>query len=374
MTIRDTESEVPCGAAGGEGLAATIDVHDPKLYRLLATGGSLAAAEGYLRGYWDADDLVAAMRILARHADDLKSLERGRVKLLRPLRRGANLLRRNTRAGSRRNVAAHYDLSNEFFAQWLDPTMTYSCGLFESTAATLEQASRAKYELVCRKLRLTPDDQVLEIGCGWGGFAEHAAARHGCRVTATTISREQFEFAQRRVDRAGLSDRVTLLLKDYRDLSGKFDKLASIEMIEAVGERYLATFFGQCATLLKPGGTLVVQAITIPDDRYQAYRRSVDFIRRYVFPGGFLPSLSAIGHALQSAPGLRMTHLESFAPDYAQTLLHWRENFHARIGDVRRLGFDDRFCRLWHYYLCYCEAGFRERQVELCQMRFEKRG
>jgi cyclopropane-fatty-acyl-phospholipid synthase len=287
---------------------------------------------------------------------------------LRPYRFLKHWLRRNTRSGSRRNIAAHYDLSNEFFALMLDRTMTYSSGLFESPHASLEEASLAKYDRICRKLRLRSSDHVLEIGCGWGGFAAHAAREYGCRVTATTVSRQQFDFARERLHQEGLSGRVELLLQDYRDLKGCYDRLVSIEMIEAVGERYLDVFFAQCNRLTKPDGAMALQAITIPDHRYDRYRRSVDFIQRYVFPGGFLPSISAIGKSLQRGTDFRLDHLEDFGLHYAETLRIWRENFWANIQQVRRLGFDDRFVRTWHYYLCYCEAAFRERQIGVCQL------
>ncbi len=353
-------------------IVGAIRVNDPRMYRMIGLGGSLAAAEAFIRGYWDSDDLVSVMRILARHAESIRALEQGSPRLLRPLRALANCWKRNSRAGSRRNIAAHYDLSNAFFGLMLDATMTYSSGYFEHPEADLEQASVAKYERLCAKLKLAPNDHVLEIGCGWGGFAVHAASRYGCQVTATTISTQQFEFAQQRVQQLGLTDRVRVIQTDYRDLDGQFDKIVSIEMIEAVGEAYLDLYFAKCSRLLKSDGVMALQAITIPDYRYEHYRRSVDFIRHYVFPGGFLPSLSAISSALRRRTDLRVEFLEDFPCHYAHTLSLWRKNFLNNLQLVRELGFDERFIRTWTYYLNYCEAGFRERQIGVSQLVLAK--
>ena len=262
-------------------------------------------------------------------------VEQGAARLLRPLRAAANWLRRNTRAGSKRNISAHYDLSNDFFALMLDPTMTYSCGIFPSRESTLEDASIEKYDHICRKLQLSPSDHVIEIGTGWGGFAEHAVKNYGCRITTTTISDEQHVYAERRFREAGIDDRVRLLKQDYRDLSGKYDKLVSIEMIEAVGEKFLPGYFAKCSDLLKPDGMMCLQAITIPDHRYDEYRKSVDFIQRYIFPGGFLPSMGAMARSVGSQTNFRFLHTEDFAPHYAETLAHWRHNFWREIEGVK---------------------------------------
>ena len=359
------------GDASGDP-AAVIRVRAPRFWRRLVLGGSLGAAEAYIEGSWDCDDLASVMCVLARNLELLFGMDGGVPLLARPVRRFWHALRRNTLAGSRRNISAHYDLSNDFFALMLDPTMTYSSGIFATPDDTLEQASRNKYERICRKLQLSPGDHVLEIGSGWGGFALHAAGRYGCRVTTTTISREQYEFARERVVRAGLDDLVELKLVDYRRLSGQYDKLVSIEMIEAVGEKFLDAYFGQCSRLLRSDGMLLLQAITIPDHRYDRYRYSVDFIQQYVFPGGFLPSFSAMGQSLRRATDFRWFHSEDLGPHYAQTLAHWRENFWSRIESVRELGFDQRFIRTWDYYLCYCQAGFRERHVGVSQILLTK--
>ena len=349
-----------------------LTVTDPRAFRLIAFGGSLGAAEAYLRGYWEADDLLAALRLFVQNASVLSSLDRGPARLFQPARGLWRWLRRNTRTGSRRNIAAHYDLSNEFFALMLDPTMTYSSGIFEAPDASLEQASRSKYDRMCRLLQLSSRDHVLEIGTGWGGFAMYAASQYGCRVTTTTISEQQFGEAERRVTAAGLNQRVELKQVDYRDLQGTYDKLVSIEMIEAVGESMLPTFFQQCARLLKPHGLFALQAITMADCRYDAYRRSVDFINRHIFPGGFLPSWSAMFAAVRQHTDFQLVEQADFAEHYAHTLARWREKFWSHIADVRRLGFDERFVRMWDYYLCYCQAGFLERQIGLSQALFAK--
>jgi len=281
-------------------------------------------------------------------------------------------LRRNTLQGSRKNIAAHYDLGNELFELFLDDTMMYSCGIFEHPQATLQQASIEKLERVCRKLELRPADHLLEIGSGWGGLALHAARHYGCRVTTTTISREQYDRARTRVEQAGLGDRVTVLCQDYRELSGQYDKLVSIEMIEAVGHAYFDTYFEKCSSLLKPDGMMLLQSITIAEQRYAAARRSVDFIQRYIFPGGCLPSVAVISNAVTRKTDMRMLHLEDIGPHYATTLNRWRENFFARLPEVRQQGFSETFIRMWEFYLCYSEGAFLERAISDVQILFAK--
>jgi cyclopropane-fatty-acyl-phospholipid synthase len=340
-----------------------VQVNDTRFYRHLALAGDLGGAEAFIRGYWDCDDLVSLVRIFCRNPGMPQSGTSWLALLAGPLRRLAQWLQSNTIRGSRRNAAAHYDLGNEFFAHFLDETMTYSCGIFEHPDSTLEEASLAKYERICRKLELGPEDHVLEIGCGWGGFAIYAARQSGCRVTATTISRRQHELATRRVREAGLQERVTLLSKDYRQLRGEYDKLVSVEMIEAVGARYLDTYFRACCNLLKPDGMLLLQAITIADQSYEAYRRGVDFIQRYVFPGGLLPSIEAICQSVSRSSDFRLFHLEDITPHYAQTLAHWRQRFHDNLAEIRKLGLPEDLMRIWEFYFCYCEGGFRERAI-----------
>ena len=355
-------------------LRATVYVDDPRFYRALALQGALGGAEAYMDGHWRCDDLSTLIRILAAGREITSGLGGGAARWRRPALAMYHALRRNTKSGSQRNIAAHYDLGNEFFQLFLDPTLTYSSGIFETPEATMEEASIAKYERLCQKLRLTPEDHVLEIGTGWGGFALHAAGRHGCRVTTTTISRSQYQLACKRVEEAGLADRIEVLLEDYRDLSGSYDKLVSIEMIEAVGHEKLETFFDVCGERLKPDGVMVLQAITVPDKDFEAHARSIDFIKRYIFPGGELVSVGAMNDAASHASGLRLTHLEDLTPHYAETLRRWRTRMLKNLPRMRDLGLDDRFLRMWEFYLCYCEGGFEERSIGLVQAVLEKPG
>jgi len=373
LLLADAERQFSYGTLHDDETAARIEVRDPRFYRHAALGGTMGAAEAYIRGYWESDDLIAVMRLMARNAAALSEMERGVSRLVKPLLRVGHWLTRNTLVGSQRNIAAHYDLSNEFFATFLDPTMTYSSGLFEQPETTLAEASLAKYERLCQLLDLKPHDHLLEIGTGWGGFACYAAHEYGCRVTTTTISKAQHDYAKQQIAAAGLEKRVELLRTDYRQLQGSFDKIVSIEMIEAVGHEFLGTFFGKCDELLRPGGSLALQAITMPEQRYERYRRSVDFIQRYVFPGGCLPSVGALVAATERT-SLQLTTLDDFGQDYARTLEIWRENFHANLDVIRELGMTERLLRTWHYYFCYCEAAFREQLIGLKQMVFVKPG
>ncbi len=349
-------------------LRAQVRIHDGGFYLALAARGSVGAAEAYMDGLWSCSDLVALVRILVLNRALLDAMEGGAARLAGWLLRGAERLRRNTLAGSRRNIAAHYDLGNEFFALFLSPDLMYSSALWRGPADTLARASQRKLARICARLELTPRDHVLEIGTGWGGFALYAAARHGCRVTTTTISREQQQLALERVRRAGLEGRVSVLLEDYRALRGRFDKLVSIEMVEAVGADYLTSYFGQLGRLLSRQGLALVQAITIEDHRYAQALRSVDFIKRHVFPGSFIPSVQALLTAKMHACELTLLHLEDFGQSYARTLEAWREAFLARRAEVRALGFEERFVRMWEYYLAYCEGGFRERSIGVAQL------
>jgi cyclopropane-fatty-acyl-phospholipid synthase len=355
-------------------LAVTLRVKAPSFYSDVAFGGSVGAGESYIHDCWESSDPVALARILLRNRDVLDSMEGGAALLARPLRKAFHWLNRNTRKGSRRNIAAHYDLGNDFYALWLDPQMMYSCAWYESPATPLEEAAVAKLDRICQRLELGPDDRVVEIGTGWGGFAVHAARHYGCHVTTTTISRQQHEYAKQRIEREGLGDRITLLLDDYRDLDGKFDKLVSIEMIEAVGHEYMDTFFAKCSSLLKPAGQMLLQAITIADQRYDYARRNVDFIKRYVFPGGFLPSVTAMTSALTRVTDLRAVNIEDIGLHYAWTLRDWRKRFFARIDEVREQGFSDEFIRLWDFYLTYCESAFLERAIGDVQLHAIKPG
>ena len=360
------------GASDERSLRVVVRVRELRAYRTIAVGGSVGAAESYMDGEWQCDDLLSLVRLLVRNRDLLDGMERGLARLSGWALRGWHAFRRNTRRGSRGNIAAHYDLGNEFFSLFLSADLMYSAALWDGADDSLERASLRKLDAVCRKLALKPTDRVVEIGTGWGGFAVHAAKHVGCHVTTATISREQFALAKERVAQQGLSDRVEVLLCDYRNLRGRFDKLVSIEMIEAVGARYLETYFAKVTELLEPDGLALIQAITIEDHRYQQALRAVDFIQRHVFPGSFIPSLQAILNAKSKVSDLALVDAFDFGLSYARTLAAWRERFHAQLPAVRALGFDDRFIRLWDYYLAYCEGGFRERSVGVSHLLFSK--
>jgi cyclopropane-fatty-acyl-phospholipid synthase len=342
----------------GAALAATVRVHDARFWRAVM-GGSRPLADAFAEGAWECDDLVTLVRIGAR---EMPRLDRWR-RPLAPLRNLLTRMPRNTRAGARRHVAAHYDLGNDLFGLFLDETMTYSCAVFERPGVPLRQAQEAKLERVCRKLELGPGDHVLEIGSGWGSFALHAAGRFGCRVTTTTISREQHAVATARVRDAGLDERVTVLFEDYRDLRGRYDKLVSIEMIEAVGWQYFDLFFRRCGELLDPRGLMLLQAIVIDDRAYEIEKASRSFIREFIFPSGCLPSLDVISRCVARATNLRLLDLEDITGHYPETLRRWRENFGRLAARAGELGYDLRFRRLWDLYLAYSEGGFLERRI-----------
>ena len=351
-----------------------VHVHDARFYGDLAFGGSIGAGEAYMRGYWSTAQLVELVQLFVLNMDVLEGLESGYARLAAPLRKWAHAIRRNTRAGARRNIAAHYDLGNEFFRLFLDETMMYSAATFTRPDMSLHEAQLARLDAICRKLDLRPSDHLLEIGTGWGGFALHAAQTYGCRVTTTTISQEQCRLARERVKDAGLTGKVEVLCSDYRDLSGKYDKLASIEMIEAVGHQYYDAYFAKCGELLEPHGAMLLQAITIADQRYERARRSVDFIQRYIFPGSCIPSIGALSASIARASDLRIFHLEDIGSHYARTLREWRRNLFDNLPQVRALGYDDAFIRMWEFYFCYCEGGFAERAIGDAQMLLVKPG
>jgi cyclopropane-fatty-acyl-phospholipid synthase len=351
-----------------------IHVHDARLYGDVVFGGSIGAGEAYMRGYWSTSHLVDVVRLFVLNLDALDGLEGGLARLTSPLRKAVHALRRNSRAGARENIAAHYDLGNEFFRLFLDETMMYSAATFEYPGQSLHDAQLTRLDRICEKLELKPTDHLLEIGTGWGGLALHAARHFGCRVTTTTISREQWRLARERVREAGLEGRVEVMCQDYRDLAGSFDKLVSIEMIEAIGHQYFDTYFARCASLLAPDGIMLLQAITIADQRYESARRSVDFIQRYIFPGSCIPSVAALTASIARASDLRVFHSEDIGPHYATTLAHWRQNFRANLPRIRALGYDENFIRMWEYYFCYCEGGFAERALGDVQMLLVKPG
>ncbi len=342
--------------------SATIHIRSPRFWRALMRG-SRGLAESYSKGIWDSPDLVAVIRLAARNAGLIDRVRAYTVPFWSPMQRVRSLLNRSTRTRSRRDIAAHYDLGNELFARMLDPTMMYSCALFEHDQMTLEQASIAKLERVCEQLELGPDDHVLEIGTGWGGFALHAAATRGCQVTTTTISREQHDHAVERIRRAGLGDKVRVIMRDYRDLRGSYDKLVSIEMIEAVGWQHIGTFFAKCSELLSSHGAMLLQAITIDDRAYEVEKASKSFIKTYIFPGGCLPSMEVISRHVARRTDLQAVGLEDITASYVETLRRWRHNFAAHTGELAALGYDEPFRRMWTLYLAYCEAGFAERRI-----------
>lgn len=351
-----------------------IEVLDARLYTLMLQRGMLGAAEAYMQGWWQTPDLVALIRVMARNLPSAARIDRRRSLWQRLALAGHALFHRNTLAGSRRNIAAHYDLGNDFFALFLDRSMMYSSAIYADGEQDLERAAAFKLDEICRKLSLSPADHVLEIGSGWGGFACHAARHYGCRVTTTTISREQYRRACQRVADEGLSDRVTVLLQDYRELQGQYDKLVSIEMIEAVGHEFYGDYFSCCSSLLKPEGQMLIQAILMADQRYDMARRHTDFIKRYIFPGGCLPSVSEIATAVARHSDMQLTALDDISYDYAKTLADWRQRFLQQLPAVRAQGFDEAFVRMWDFYFCYCQAGFMERSIHTAQLVFSKPG
>ncbi len=368
---------VPDGAErifGGLGAepSAEIRVTGADFFRRCVLFGPIGFAEAYMDGLWETDDLVAVIAWFIRNADESTVMEGSgktdpRIGLMGLAHKVAHMLRPNSLRTSRRNIAEHYDLSNDFFRLWLDPTMTYSCAYWDQPDASLERAQERKYDVLCRKLRLRASDEVLEIGSGWGGFAMHAAKNYGCRVTTVTISQAQHDEAKARIEAAGLADRIDLRLQDYRELTGQFDKIASIEMLEAVGDRYLEPYFAQCHRLLKRHGLLGLQYITCPDSQYDVLRRGVDFIQRHIFPGSLLLSIGRINRALDRTGDLFLHDLDDMGPYYARTLHVWRENFHRVLDAVRAQGFDEVFIRKWDYYFAYCEAAFATRHISVVQ-------
>ena len=341
-------------------IQATVTVHDAHFYGEMAFGGSIGAGEAYMLGYWGADNLTNVIRLMAANQQVMDMLEGGYQWASKPFLKALHWLNRNTTDGSRKNIAAHYDLGNEFFKLWLDPSMMYSAAIFSPENISLEAASNKKLQVICYKLDLKSTDHVVEIGTGWGGFAIYAAKHYGCKVTTTTISQQQYDEAVLRVNAENLADKITILLNDYRDLQGKFDKLVSIEMIEAVGHQFYDVYFAKCASLLKPDGMALIQAITIADQRFESAKNSVDFIQRYIFPGSNIPSITALLASITKASDLKLVDLEDIGSHYATTLRIWRERFFANIDAVRSLGYSEEFIKMWEFYLCYCEGGFAE--------------
>ena len=372
LIISDALGEYTLGSQGSDGLCARINVLNMNFYRQIAVGGSIGAAESYMDKDWEADDLCRVIQILVRNRDLLESMEGGIASLANHLLKLWHFTNRNSQNGSRKNIAAHYDLGNALFSLFLDQHSMYSSATFYPYEESLEAASTAKLKRICQKLDLQFEDHVLEIGTGWGGFAIYAAKNYGCRITTTTISTQQYEATKQRIIDEDLSDRITVLLEDYRDLQGSYDKLVSIEMIEAVGHHYLDTYLKKCSTLLKSNGLGLIQAITIEDRYYHQALKNVDFIKRYIFPGSFIPCVSVIIASATRCSDLRLINLEDQGESYALTLNHWRKRFMAKLDHVREQGYNEEFIRMWEFYLCYCEGGFKEKSISNVQLLFAK--
>lgn len=356
------------------GLYGAIRISDPTLYRRLVTSGSLGAAEGWMDQQWETDNLTDLVRLFVHNIALSDTLDNGLSGIAAFIATLRHRKKANNRVGSRNNIRAHYDLGNDLFSLFLDSTMTYSSAIFDSDHNSLESASINKLDRICRKLNLEKDDHLLEIGCGWGSLAIHAAEHYDARVTAVTISQSQLDFAKSRAERQGIGNRIDFQLRDYRDIKGQFKKIASIEMIEAVGHQYLPEFFERCGQLLDDDGCMVIQAITMPDQRYEKYRKNCDFIQKYIFPGSCVPSLDAMLSQVKVRSKMKLIHLEDIGAQYAETLHHWHARFSKSEKEAKTLGYSDRFIRLWHYYLSYCEAGFREHYLSDLQMVFANPG
>lgn len=349
-------------------LRAHVTIHDSRAYGKMVFGGSIGAGEAYIDKLWDVDNLTALVRILVRNMSLLDQMERGLAWLNRPLDLVKHLLNSNNKKGARRNILAHYDLGNDMYRSFLDPTMMYSSAIYPSKETTLAEAQLNKIDLICKKLDLKPTDKVVEIGSGWGGFAIHAAQNYGCHVTTTTISDAQYANVGKKIADLGLTDKITLIQKDYRELTGRFDKLVSIEMIEAVGHRYLPLFFKQCERLLQPEGKMLIQAITIADQKYCHYARSVDFIQRHIFPGGCVISNTRMLQVLTEKTDMVVRQIDDFGFDYARTIEDWLTRFNRSYDYLLKKGYDETFKRLWEFYLCYCEGGFLERSISVVHL------
>jgi len=352
----------------------SVDIHSQEFYVMTGSGGALGIAEAYVAGYWSSDDVVKLFQIIIRNRDILLSLEKGFAKLVKPINKMIHRGRQNTLKGSKENILAHYDLSNDFYKLWLDPSMTYSCAFFNNDSVTLEEASIEKLDRICRKLDLSEDDSVLEIGTGWGSFSIHAAKNYGCKVTTTTISDAQFDYARSRIKDEGLESKITLINKDYRDLDGKYDKIVSIEMIEAVGYEYIPDYFSKLSSLLNSNGLVALQGITYNDQNFEVYKDSVDFIKKYIFPGSCLISIAQIIDVIKKDTDLAMVDMEDITKHYAVTLNRWRKNFMDVIPKVKEMGYSQAFINMWEFYFLYCEAGFSERNIGDVQMIFAKSG
>ena len=373
IIVRDGRDELYFGKTTDDfPYPVQITVMDNSFYIDVAFGGSSGSGEAYVKGSWKCSDLLSLVRIFLRNRHVLDAMDYRLTRFKGPLHKLGHLLNKNTKKGSKKNICAHYDIGNELFKLFLDPTMMYSSAYFKHEDMSLSQASIAKLDLICQKLQLTEEDHLLEIGSGWGGLALYAAAHYGCRVTTTTISDEQYAHAQQLIMNAGFDDRITLLKQDYRDLTGIYTKLVSVEMIEAIGHQYMNTYFEKCSSLLADDGIMLLQAITITDQLYESALKDVDFIKKFIFPGGFLPSIRALCDSITIATDMKLFHLHDIGPHYAKTLNAWRQRFFDNLNEIFKLGYPEEFVRLWDYYFCYCEGGFIERDIGTVQMLLTK--
>ena len=373
ISVVDGVDKFSFGDPGSE-LQVNVQVHSQEFYVMTGSGGAMGIAEAYILGYWTSDDVVMLMRIILKNRSILLSLNNGFAKILSPINKLIHRSRQNTLKGSKENILAHYDLSNDFYKLWLDPTMTYSCAYFKDTNTTLEDASIEKLDRMCRKLKLSEKDNILEVGTGWGSFSIHAAKNYGCSITTTTISDAQYEYAKARVLEEGLESKINVINKAYRKLDGQYDKIVSIEMIEAVGYEYISEYFRKLSSLLKPDGLMALQGITYNDQNFDTYKDSVDFIKKYIFPGSCLISISQIIDVIKNKTDLSMIDMEDITRHYAETLNRWRKNFMSVLPEVKEMGYSKAFINMWEFYFLYCEAGFLERNIGDVQMVFAKSG
>ena len=373
INVKDGDDKFSFGDTDSE-LQVNVQVHSQEFYVMTGSGGAMGIAEAYILGYWTSDDVVILMRIILKNRSILLSLNDGFAKILNPINKLIHRSRQNTLKGSKENILAHYDLSNDFYKLWLDPTMTYSCAYFMDTNTTLEDASIEKLDRMCRKLKLSEKDNILEVGTGWGSFSIHAAKNYGCSITTTTISDAQHEYAKVRVVEEGLESKINVINKDYRKLEGQYDKIVSIEMIEAVGYEYIPEYFRKLSSLLKPDGLMAIQGITYNDQNFDTYKDSVDFIKKYIFPGSCLISISQIIDVIKNKTDLSMIDMEDITRHYAETLNRWRKNFMSVLPEVKEMGYSKAFINMWEFYFLYCEAGFLERNIGDVQMVFAKSG
>ena len=373
ISVVDGVDKFSFGDPGSE-LQVNVQVHSQEFYVMTGSGGAMGIAEAYILGYWTSDDVVMLMRIILKNRSILLSLNDGFAKILSPINKLIHRSRQNTLKGSKENILAHYDLSNDFYKLWLDPTMTYSCAYFKDTNTTLEDASIEKLDRMCRKLKLSEKDNILEVGTGWGSYSIHAAKNYGCSITTTTISDAQYEYAKARVVEEGLESKINVINKDYRKLDGQYDKIVSIEMIEAVGYEYISEYFRKLSSLLKPDGLMALQGITYNDQNFDTYKDSVDFIKKYIFPGSCLISISQIIDVIKNKTDLSMIDMEDITRHYAETLNRWRKNFMSVLPEVKEMGYSKAFINMWEFYFLYCEAGFLERNIGDVQMVFAKSG